>query len=235
MGFHQPITNHAPSNSELFEWMLEPKVVFIQHIHNCHGLPGNGRMKMAKACRECRISKRKCTRVDTCGPCAQCLKSGLSCSSMLRMTKDPHLVPCDLGARFDQEDPHTINLQDEIAIELVEHYIDKIQDRPQSLFHTPTLRESVRKRTIKKPLLLAICSLGSRFSTRAEIRALEYKLTTEAKRLILADLENICLENIQTCILVANLCAANATPSSEALFFRKLPHTHSSESELIPR
>ncbi|KAF4991867.1 hypothetical protein FDECE_13894 [Fusarium decemcellulare] len=35
-----------------------------------------------------------------------------------------------------------------------------------------------------------------------------------------ADLENICLENIQTCILIANLCAGHFNPSSEALYFR---------------
>jgi hypothetical protein len=179
-------------------------------------------MKMAKACRECRISKRKCSRVNTHGPCAQCLKNGLSCSSVLRVMRDPHLVPRDLGPGVDQEDSRSIDLQQEIVVELLEQYIDKIHDRPHSLFHLPTLRESVRKRTIKKPLLLAICSLGSRFSTYTEIRALEHQLTAEAKRLILADLENICLENIQTCVLVANLCAASATPASEALFFRKL-------------
>lgn len=185
---------------------------------------------MAKACRECRISKRKCSRVDFRGPCTQCLKNGLSCSSMLRAKRDPHLVPRDLGTgvAVDQEDSRGIELQQETVVELVEHYIDKLHDRPHSLFHLPTLRESVQTRTIKEPLLLAICSLGSRFSTHAEIRAVEHQLTAEAKRLVLADLENICLENIQTCVLVANLCAASSTPSSEALFFRKLLHHYCS-------
>jgi hypothetical protein len=187
---------------------------------------------MAKACRECRISKRKCSRVDTHGPCTQCLKTGHSCSSMLRVVSDPYLKPRGLGQGIDQEDSRSIAaLHQEIVVELFEHYIDKIHDRPHSLFHLPTLRESVRKRTIKKPLVLAICSLGSRFSTDTDIRTLEHQLTAEAKRLVLADLENICLENIQTCVLVANLCAANATPSSEALFFRKLLRHYYSESD----
>lgn len=176
-------------------------------------------MKIAKACRECRVSKRKCSRIDTCGPCAQCLKRNLTCSSMIKLTRDTHLIPRDLGAA-SPESAEDIGIQEDILIELVEHYIDKLHDRPHSLFHLPTLRESVRKRTINRALLLAICSLGSRFSTNAEIRALEHELMAKAKCLILVDLENICLENIQTCILVANLCAANATPSSEALFFR---------------
>ncbi|KAK7416201.1 hypothetical protein QQX98_005398 [Neonectria punicea] len=42
----------------------------------------------------------------------------------------------------------------------------------------------------------------------------------ESKRLLQSDLENICLENIQTCILVANLCACHSNPTSEALYFR---------------
>jgi hypothetical protein len=180
---------------------------------------------MAKACKECRASKRKCSRIDPCGPCSQCLKNGIACSSMLRVLRDPLLVPRSIGAittREDSDESQNIGLQDDVIVELVEHYIDKIHDRPHSLFHLPSLRTSIRKRTIKKALLLAICSLGCRFSTNVELQALEHQLTASAKSLILADLENICLENIQTCVLVANLCAAHATPSSEALFFRRV-------------
>lgn len=123
--------------------------------------------KMGKACQECRASNRKCSHVDSSGSCAQCLKSGLSCSSMLiRGRRDSPLTPRDPGAGVDQEDAWSIDLHIDTIIELVEHYIDKLHDRPHSLFHLPTLRESVLKRTIKKALLLAICSLGSRFSTQ---------------------------------------------------------------------
>lgn len=45
----------------------------------------------------------------------------------------------------------------------------------------------------------------------------------KSKSVLLADLENICLENVQTCILIANLCDAHLNPQSEALYFRKLP------------
>ncbi|KFZ14497.1 hypothetical protein V501_03196 [Pseudogymnoascus sp. VKM F-4519 (FW-2642)] len=112
------------------------------------------------------------------------------------------------------------DLPQDVIVGLVEHYINKLHDRPHSLFHLPTLRKRVQNREINKALLLAICSLGSRFSAEPEICMLQEQLTAESKRLILADLENICLEGIQTCILIANLCAANAKPSSEALFFR---------------
>jgi hypothetical protein len=160
--------------------------------------------------------------------CVQCSRARLPCSSLVKLRRDARLLPNDLDLRTgDDPEEHkenriSIDLNLELIIELVEHYIDKIHDRPHSLFHLPTLRESVRKQSINEALLLAICSLGSRFSKHPDKRVLEHQFTSKAKRLILADLENICLENIQTCIVVANLCGANATPSSEALFFRKL-------------
>ncbi|KAF5672747.1 hypothetical protein FDENT_10549 [Fusarium denticulatum] len=62
--------------------------------------------------------------------------------------------------------------------------------------------------------------MGARFDAHENIRALEDTYIGESKRLLLADLENICIENVQTCILIANLYAAHLNPSSEALFFR---------------
>jgi hypothetical protein len=47
------------------------------------------------------------------------------------------------------------------------------------------------------------------------------ELGLEAKRLLLADMENICLENIQACVLVAMLSAGDCHVASEALFIRK--------------
>ena len=41
----------------------------------------------------------------------------------------------------------------------------------------------------------------------------------EAKRLVKADLENICLENVQACILVGNICLAESNPDAESLYF----------------
>ena len=189
-----------------------------------------GCMGGAKACQQCRSANRKCFRSDACGPCAQCLKRHISCSSKLRIRRDPQLVPCHAKGPIEPAEQESIGLPEGIIIELVEHYIDKIHDRPHSLFHVPTLRESVRSGNINKALLMAICSMGSRFSVHHETRLLEHLLTAKSKRLILADLEDICLESIQTCILLANLCAADEKPSSEALFFRKRPRPQSCTS-----
>lgn len=114
----------------------------------------------------------------------------------------------------------TIDLPEQVIQELVSHYLSKIHDRPHSLFHPSTLRENIHNGHVSQALLFAICAMGSRFSRDPQIRLLESQLIFESKRLLKADLENICLENIQTCVLVANLCAAHSDTSTEALFFR---------------
>lgn len=105
--------------------------------------------------------------------------------------------------------------------EVVKLYLEKLHDRPHSLFHPATLKAQVCDGLLNRALLLAICSTGSRFSLELEMRQLESRLMSESKSLLLADLETICVENIQCCILIANLCAAHLNPKSEALFFRK--------------
>ncbi|KAF5660895.1 hypothetical protein FHETE_8746 [Fusarium heterosporum] len=49
---------------------------------------------------------------------------------------------------------------------------------------------------------------------------MEFVLTQEAKTSVQADLENVCMENVQTCILLALLSAGTCQTSSEALFAR---------------
>jgi hypothetical protein len=120
--------------------------------------------------------------------------------------------------------PHqenSIDVSVDVAARLVDYYLTKLHNRPHSLFHPATLKKQVQDGSINKALLLSICSMGARFDTDDEIRSLENTYSNESKRLLLADLENICIENVQTCILIANLYAAHLNPSSEALFFRK--------------
>jgi hypothetical protein len=120
-------------------------------------------------------------------------------------------------------------LSDSVIENLVENYLVKIHDRPHSLFHPPTLRQDVRLKHISRALLCALCSMGCRFSTDTGIRRLEPLLTAEAKRLLKADIENISLENIQTCILAANLSGSESKSASEALFFRRIPVLNSTQ------
>jgi hypothetical protein len=98
--------------------------------------------------------------------------------------------------------------------------LTKIHDRPHSIFHSSTLWSKIRQKSVSRALLLAICATGAHLSNQPTVRSLIPLLTAECKRLLQNSMEQICLENIQTCILVANLCAAHANPSSEFLFFR---------------
>ncbi|KAH7349397.1 hypothetical protein B0T11DRAFT_130561 [Plectosphaerella cucumerina] len=185
-------------------------------------------MKTPKACRQCREGKRRCIRpTQAVGePCEPCKKRKLRCAGILgrqppvptllfpKPEREPHV---DGVASVDSE---ALDVSPEVATILVQYYLIKLHNRPHSLFHPARLLKQVADGSLSRPLLLALCSMGSRFSPDRALRAREMCLMDESKRLLLADLENICVENIQTCILIANLCAAHLNPTSEALFFR---------------
>lgn len=184
-------------------------------------------MRPPKACHRCRQSKRKCTRRSgrVGDACDQCQAKNLKCAGAL--TSAP-ARPLPLLPR--SESPIETTLHDavdvklDVAIRLVDFYLTKLHNRPHSLFHPATLRAKVQDGSLNKALLLAICSMGTRFDEDNQVRSLENSYMNESKCLLLADLERICIENVQTCILLANLYAAHLNPSSEALFFRECHH-----------
>jgi hypothetical protein len=180
-----------------------------------------------RSCQQCREAKRKCIPVKhngTSSQCGRCLRHHLPCShsrverlGRTRLEARPPIAPLSTESQ-------TVNdfLSDDGAVtELVHEYLSKIHGRPHSIFHTATLWKDICDRQASKALILAICAMGAHVSTQPTLRSLEPLLTAESKRLLQIDLERVCLENIQTCILVANLCVAHANPSSEFLFFRE--------------
>jgi hypothetical protein len=189
-------------------------------------------MKHPTACHHCRETKRKCTRQShrVGGPCEPCQRRNLVCagSRALLPTSSQLLLPKPKQIHDEtngSEASESLTLQSQqlpvhILTRLVNYYLDKLHNRPHSLFQPTKLRTQVQDGSVNKALLLAVCSMGSRFDDDEQIRLLENSLMEESKRLLLADLENICIENVQTCILIANLYAAHLNPSSEALFFR---------------
>lgn len=182
-------------------------------------------MKTPKACNECRRSKRKCSRRDgrVGDSCDQCQVKNLRCTASLANADLPPRVHSLLPkSSLATHQDTSIDVPVDVAARLVDHYLTRLHNRPHSLFHPATLKRQVQDGSINKALLLSICSIGARFDHDDEIRSLENIYNNESKRLLLADLENICIENVQTCILIANLYAAHLNPSSEALFFRKL-------------
>ncbi|KAF5662338.1 hypothetical protein FCIRC_11557 [Fusarium circinatum] len=178
-------------------------------------------MKPPKTCHECRRTKRKCTRQSgrIGDSCDQCQAKKLKCTGSL--TRAPFRAPALLpNSSPTQQQVGSIDIPIEVAARLVHYYLVKLHNRPHSLFHPATLKKQVRDGSINKALLLSLCAMGSRFDQDEQIRCLENSYNNESKRLLLADLENICIENVQTCILIANLFAAHLNPSSETLFFR---------------
>lgn len=192
-------------------------------------------MKSPRACRQCRESKRKCVRRILGEPCNACqqrrLKCGAEISTSIQIaggSSESSAAAANLVSSQDQQPSqssqnqeeyrNSANLPWEMTVSLVDHYLDEVHDRPHSIFHPATLRTQVRDGSVGGALLCAICAIGSKFSSIPDRRALEARLTTEAKRLLQADLENVCLENVQACILVALLSAGNCQSSSEALF-----------------
>lgn len=186
-----------------------------------------------RSCLQCRAAKRKCIAgkgSDSIPSCNRCLRHHLPCShSQAKRLMRPRLEACHPVTHSSTESQtQSTSLEDflsddESVAVLVHEYLSKIHGRPHSIFHAATLWRDIRERRASKPLILAICAMGAHVSNRPDLRSLQPLLTTESKRLLQIDLERVCLENIQTCILVANLCVAHANPSSEFLFFREFP------------
>ncbi|CAG9953260.1 unnamed protein product [Clonostachys rosea f. rosea IK726] len=179
-------------------------------------------MKYPKSCRQCRQSKRKCTRKGPGEPCDTCQQRRLRCDGQMRSrsTANAPLTPSvtwkdprSFRTQSHSEEETLSGLSHGIIVELVGHYLRAIHDKSHSLFHPPTLYSQVQDGSTGKALLYAICAIGSKFSGNPDARALGPCLAAKSKQLLLADLENICLENLQTCILVATLCAGGIAHS----------------------
>lgn len=174
-------------------------------------------MKPAKACQQCRDGKRRCDRPEPRAPCGQCFRRKLSCSSTIVRLKQllspqPSLSsPARLTSRHlpSPESQH----------ELCDLYLSHIHDKPHTLFHEPTLRCEVAKGKLSRPILYGVMGLSARFSAHAEIRSQTGQFAMDCKRELKLDLEHICLENVQACILAGNLCGAEGNNDTEALFF----------------
>lgn len=184
-----------------------------------------------RSCLQCRDAKRKCIPGRGCAlsaPCDRCLRHHLPCSrsqaNLLRMRALNARRPDSQSSTESQTRDKRVDdfLADDGSVAVLVHeYLSKIHGRPHSIFHDATLWKDIRDRQASRALILAICAMGAHVSNQPSLRSLAPLLTAESKRLLQINLEHVCLDNIQTCILVANLCVAHANPSSEFLFFRE--------------
>lgn len=189
--------------------------------------PGIWNMRQATACKQCRIPKRKCIREGSDRVCTPCRQRNLTCGStdtQRRELRHSHRA----GSRRAISPSHNEGAADNVDrlsqaefLGLVEIYLTKIHGQAHSIFHPPTLRRQLRNNSVPKALLYSMCAIGSKFSPDPQHGEIGRHLALEAKRLLQADMENICLENIQACVLVSMLGAGNCHISSEALFIGK--------------
>lgn len=63
--------------------------------------------------------------------------------------------------------------------------------------------------------------IGNRFAKDPEIRSRGPLYAAEAKKLLKDDLEHVCVQNIQACILIGNICLGDSDPDAESLYFGK--------------
>lgn len=182
------------------------------------------------SCQQCRDAKRKCIYADhgSSDPsCQRCKRRTLKCSrSWLQQrgatTRRP-VAPAPPASPPAPSPTKTLEgflSNAESVSRLVQEYMSRIHGRPHSIFHGATLWRDIREGRAGQALILSICAMGAHTVDDPALRSLEPLLTAECKRLLLADLERVCLETVQTCILVANLCVAHGNSSSEFLFFR---------------
>ncbi|EXJ78444.1 hypothetical protein A1O1_08844 [Capronia coronata CBS 617.96] len=174
-------------------------------------------MKVRQACSQCRCRKKRCYRVDNGNACVRCVEGKLQCSYSIKPTRPPQQQRLQPSA-WSSTTTSPLELPKDVVESVVELYLRYIHDRPHSLFHGPTLRRQVRDDRLGKALLCAVCSYGSRFHADASIQSLASPLTAEAKRILNMDIENACLENVKTAILVANLSASELNSTSEAIY-----------------
>lgn len=188
-------------------------------------------MKLATACTQCRLAKKKCLQRDGQRSCAYCRLKGLSsqCSIVVdaakRQPPSQHSSAVKSGLGSLSSEASNL-LTTPTRVDLVDLYLAFIHDRPQTIFHAPTLRKQVRMGYTSEALLLALCSLGCRFSTQDSLRSLEGPMTKACKTALHVKLSSKDIEVVQACILVANLCAANMDPDGEALYFGACAANH---------
>ncbi|CAF3646309.1 unnamed protein product [Fusarium graminearum] len=165
-------------------------------------------MRPPKACINCRTAKRRCDRTDDLS-CQPCMTRNIPCSGNAdnKSTATRPLAPYP-----------PFNIREE-EIYLVDLYFRFIHNSPHSLFHEPTFKASVAQGTVSKPVLLAMMGMSARFAAQPDAVARGPMYRAEATKSLKDDLEHICLENIQACILVGNNFFGEGDAGVESLYF----------------
>ncbi|KAH6625211.1 NADH dehydrogenase [Boeremia exigua] len=185
-------------------------------------------MKHATACPQCRSTKRKCAQdpADLQAACLACQSRKIECSRPWNKQKSHRSMSWNNHKARLAPSISATEQQDKLPVaspEAIESYVQLyfrfIHDRPHSLFHEASLWTALRNGTLPESLKAAICALGCRFSSEPDQRELATTFAARSKTLLGQQLENICVANIQTCILLANSYAAERNHGLEAVYF----------------
>ncbi|KAF2459632.1 hypothetical protein BDY21DRAFT_338784 [Lineolata rhizophorae] len=180
-------------------------------------------MKVAKACKQCRTSKRKCSLMEGRGSCAPCAQRKLQCSlasqtgresSRLHRPILPQKADSTASTSGDLDD-----ISSEVCDDLVDLYLRLIHDKPHTLFHPRTIRERIQRGTAPKGIVYCIMALGGRFSRDSQIVARVPEFSSKARSLVKANIDDISLESIQATILLGNIIGADGDHDAASLFF----------------
>jgi hypothetical protein len=171
-------------------------------------------MRIAKACSQCRLGKRKCRLSGNGAPCHPCARRELACS--LRATTarpsavdraDASPVAASVSVEIDQ------------CLDVVRLYLRLIHHKPHTLFHPATLLGQVREGSLPGQVLYGILALTARFSEDPNIRAGAAPFFARAKASLKSGIDRVSLTNIQACVLVGNVYGAEGDHEAESLYF----------------
>ncbi|CAK7234900.1 hypothetical protein SBRCBS47491_009105 [Sporothrix bragantina] len=169
-------------------------------------------MRPTKACVQCRSGKRRCDGVKNAA-CVQCVRRHLPCSAV---NWDQHSQ-----SQASEASPGSgyYDFDNEHLPSLVDYYFRFINDKPHSLFHEPSFRASIAAGTASQTVLRCMMAMCARFSPIPEVRACGPRYIAEAKSVLKNNLENVCIENIQSCIMLGNILAGDCDTDAESLYF----------------
>lgn len=184
-------------------------------------------MRYATSCRECRVAKRRC-RPDSAGkqlPCLVCKSRRIKCSNTnIPQSRFPihfhgsdlHPEPLTTPATSDQRFFSAPSGED---VEFINLYFRYIHDRPHSLFHENSVWEALRNGTLPEHLWTAMCILGCRFAPHQSQRDLAPSFAERSGSLLGQQPDQVSLENVQTCVLLANWYTAVRNNHLEVMYF----------------
>jgi hypothetical protein len=182
-------------------------------------------MRLPTSCRECRVGKRKCTP-DPAGKQHRCLV----CKSR-RITCSNAAIPVASAFGGSTVRPELLTLPATSVhlststpsgkeFEFINLYFRYIHDRPHSLFHEKSAWEALRNGTLPEHLWRAMCILGCRFAHQSQ-RDLASAFAEQSRALLDQQLDQLSIENVQTCILLGNWYTAAQNADLQIKYFGK--------------